>query len=281
MSYFRKEDTRAAVVIAVLFVLITGGLTLFLVLRPEDSRPSLTPAQLREAERLQAALRADSLSRWKRESEEKLNAKPFPFDPNRADSATLRAVGLSERQASNILKYRRKGGKWRSPDDFARLYGLSRESFLRLRPFIRIAPESRRDEEPAYYGTPKGDVQAFEKVEKWAEGTILSLNEADTTALKKIPGIGSWYASRIVRYRERLGGFISTAQLSEIEGLPAGISRWFEIKPQPAVKRIEAQPSGFQNARSPSLSQLRTGLHHRQPPQEIRTDYGMGRPEPL
>ena len=46
----------------------------------------------------------------------------------------------------------------------------------------------------------------------------IEINGADTTLLMKIPGIGSYYASRIVRYRERLGGFASAQQLEEIDG---------------------------------------------------------------
>lgn len=72
----------------------------------------------------------------------------FPFDPNRADSATFVRLGLRPWQASNALKYRRRGGRWRSPDDFARLYGLSEADFRRLRPYsastLRMFPIPRR-----------------------------------------------------------------------------------------------------------------------------------------
>lgn len=44
---------------------------------------------------------------------------------------------------------------------------------------------------------------------KYPEGTLVDLSEADTTELKKIPGIGSGIARMIVAYRKRLGGFMT------------------------------------------------------------------------
>ena len=57
----------------------------------------------------------------------------------------------------------------------------------------------------------------FPKTEKYPAGTIVELNTADTTILKKVPGIGSTFARRIVKYRELLGGFYC---------LPASRSIW-------------------------------------------------------
>ena len=55
---------------------------------------------------------------------------------------------------------------------------------------------------------------------KLRDGEHIDLNTSDTTLLKKVPGIGSYYARKVVAYRERLGGFFSTDQLFEIEGFP-------------------------------------------------------------
>lgn len=47
---------------------------------------------------------------------------------------------------------------------------------------------------------------------------VVELNSADTLTLQLLHGIGPALARRIVRYRERLGGFASTAQLLEVYG---------------------------------------------------------------
>ena len=46
---------------------------------------------------------------------------------------------------------------------------------------------------------------------------VIELNSADSTALVSIRGIGPYYASKILRYREQLGGFHATRQLKEIK----------------------------------------------------------------
>lgn len=48
----------------------------------------------------------------------------------------------------------------------------------------------------------------------------VELNTADTTLLKQLRGIGSAYANRIVRYRQKLGGFYSKQQLLEVYNFP-------------------------------------------------------------
>lgn len=95
--------------------------------------------------------------------------------------------------------------------------------------------------------------------------TILSLNAADTTALKLIPGIGPNMARRIVRYRQQLGGFASASQLFDDQlyqdqyghsirshyCLPDSVTQYFyiemdSIKPIPvnhaSVERLQAHP---------------------------------------
>ncbi|HAR39107.1 MAG: hypothetical protein A2W86_05940 [Bacteroidetes bacterium GWD2_45_23] len=59
----------------------------------------------------------------------------------------------------------------------------------------------------------------FPTTEKLSVGETISLNETDTTQWKKIPGIGSSYASRIVKYRELLGGYVRPEQLLEVYGM--------------------------------------------------------------
>ncbi len=69
----------------------------------------------------------------------------------------------------------------------------------------------------------------YTRVEKFEEGTIVELNTADTTTLKKVPGIGSAFANRIVNYRKILGGYHSVSQLSEVYGIDE--ERYITLQP--------------------------------------------------
>lgn len=68
--------------------------------------------------------------------------------------------------------------------------------------------------------------------QKFQKGTIVELNSADTTTLKKVPGIGTAFANRIVKYRDLLGGYYTVYQLREVYGIDeekfAGLAVWFE-----------------------------------------------------
>ena len=77
------------------------------------------------------------------------------------------------------------------------------------------------------------------RLEKFSSDTVLDLNMADTLLLKRVPGIGSWRARRIVEFRGHLGGYSRVNQLLEIDGMPDSILRWFAIHtPVPVHKKI-------------------------------------------
>jgi len=77
----------------------------------------------------------------------------------------------------------------------------------------------------------------------------LDLNAADSAALILLPGIGPVFAARIIRYREQLGGFLDISQLTEIDGLPDSLMKWFIIGDS-----IPLRPVAVNSA---SLSELR------------------------
>ena len=76
---------------------------------------------------------------------------------------------------------------------------------------------------------------SYTRIEKFKEGTVVELNTADTTILKKVPGIGSAFAKRIVGYRNLLGGYYSVTQLSEVYGIDEdkynALETWFIADP--------------------------------------------------
>jgi competence ComEA-like helix-hairpin-helix protein len=77
----------------------------------------------------------------------------------------------------------------------------------------------------------KPQPDTFTRTEKFPPGTIVELNTADTTTLKKVPGIGSSFAGRIVKFRDLLGGFYSVEQLREVYGMEEeryqSLQNWF------------------------------------------------------
>ena len=159
----------------------------------------------------------------------------FPFDPNTADSTQLRRLGLQNWQIRNIYKFRAAGGIYRKPLDFARLYGLTVKEYRELEPYIRISPDylpaaTLVKEAAAPVSAPRDTTKVHHYPEKISETAHVILNTADTTELMKVPGIGPYFARKIVQYGQRLGGYVSVDQLDEIENFPTEAKRFLVVE---------------------------------------------------
>ncbi len=151
----------------------------------------------------------------------------FPFDPNTADSTQLLRLGLQPWQVRNIYKYRAHGGIYRSKKDFARTYGMTVKQYRELEPYITISKDYRPASTLFAKETHERDTLRFPV--KLKEGERVELNTLDTLQLRKVPGIGSYYAREIVRRGQRLGGYYSVDQLDEIDGFPQDAKKYFAV----------------------------------------------------
>ena len=166
----------------------------------------------------------------------------FTFDPNTADSTQLLRLGLQPWQVRNIYKYRAAGGIYRKPTDFAKLYGLTVKQYRELEPYIRISsdylPAATLVNETANNNAKATkDTTTFQRPTKIKATEHIVLNAADSTMLVTIPGIGPYYAHRIVQYGNRLGGYVSIDQLDEIDDFPTEAKQYLVIN-NPAPKKL-------------------------------------------
>lgn len=178
---------------------------------------------------------------------EKPTSELVAFDPNTADSAVLLRLGLPAWTVRSIYKYRSKGGVFSSPEDFARMHGITAGLYKRLLPYIRISNDYRPAAElvgPRTYGHAPNNADTAHYTKKLAEGEHISVNTADTSMLKKVPGIGSYYARKIVALREKYGGFIDIEQLLEIKGMPEESLKYFD-KPDGRVRKVNLNSAPF------------------------------------
>lgn len=236
-AFYQSRGARRGLLL-LLLLLLTGGVGWWW----RDAGPDpVRPVSEADRERYEAfcrSLREDSARR--KPSPQAPYAVPeqvfetFYFDPNTADSTELLRLGLRPWQVRNLYKYRARGGRYHRPEDFARLYGMTGELYERLRPYIRIAERYRYLSDVRPTDTSRIDTMPPARPTKFRPGVRLDINVADTADLQRIPGVGPALARRIVRYRDRLGGFARVEQLDEIEGLPTGVSKWFFVHRRPA-----------------------------------------------
>jgi len=135
-------------------------------------------------------------------------SESFVFDPNTASESDLLKLGLSDKIVSTIKNYRAKGGKFKTATDLNKIWGMPPQLFKELEPFIRIQPD--------LYEYKKFD---FEKKRQSQQTEPVHINSADSLQFLSLPGIGPTLTSRILKFREKLGGFVSINQVSEIYGL--------------------------------------------------------------
>lgn len=151
----------------------------------------------------------------------------FNFDPNTLSDSGFAMLGFSERQIATLRKYQDKGGKFHQKQDFAKLYFVDERTYTALEPYIEIKADTS-----GRHGN--GDEASL-------EGEVCDINSADAIALKRIRGIGSYYAREIVDLRERLGGYYSLDQLDMIYGMTPGridtLSEFLSVDPG-AIRKI-------------------------------------------
>ena len=227
LFYFSKSDRKAILFLLVAIVVI------FVAIR-WSSGLSVTPEKPVTEQR--KALKRSVSSRhsdndWRLDEPTPMAIHLTPFDPNPAPPEQLLALGLQPWQVRSLLKYRSKGGVFRQPSDFARLYGLTLKQYRQLEPYIRISDDYRPAADFIASKRPHAMHQrdTLRYPVKLKAGMHVFLNSADTTDLKKVPGIGSYFARQIVNYRNRLGGFSSIEQLAEIEDFPIESLTFFAV----------------------------------------------------
>jgi competence ComEA-like helix-hairpin-helix protein len=142
----------------------------------------------------------------------------FFFDPNTITESEWLRLGLREKTFSTIQNYKSKGGYFRTPEDLQKVYGLFPNEYERIAPYIRI--ESRIEKNNNKEFTTQINTENPNKKTFPSRYTIVDINSADTTALIQLPGIGSKLASRIILFRDKLGGFYTINQVGETFGLP-------------------------------------------------------------
>ena len=101
-----------------------------------------------------------------REEKPRRQVESFRFDPNTVSVEDLQRLGFSPKQAASIDNYRSKGGRFRRKEDFAKSYVVADSVYRRLEAYIDIP--------------------------------LLDINRADSAAFDALPGIGGYFAAKMV-----------------------------------------------------------------------------------
>lgn len=192
--------------------------------KPEDFKKIYTLSDA-DYERLSPYIQmGDDNMRLKPNQAEKTGeSQVFNFDPNTVTEDELIRLGIPKWAVSRVINYRTKGGKFRKKEDLSKIYGFPEKDYQRLEPYITIA-SAEEDISPRPLMFSSG-ANSYSKNTPTSMGP-LDINRASAEHWQILPGIGQKRAEMIIKYREKLGGFISVTQVGEVRGLPDSVYQY-------------------------------------------------------
>ncbi len=168
---------------------------------------------------------------------------PFQFNPNTIDEAGFHKLGLSDKLIKTILNFRSKGGSFRTAEDIRKIWGLKKEDADILVPYISIAAKPT-DNKFNNFNNKNFSKPAPKNID---------INTATVEDFKALPAVGNT-AYKIVKYRERLGGFLSVNQIKETYGLTDSVY-------QSMLPYLSFSSANIQKLNINTLSDFELGKH--------------------
>lgn len=173
--------------------------------------------------------------------------KIYPFNPNFITDFKGYKLGMTPSEINRLLEFRKLNRYVNSAKEFQAVTKISDSLLLAISPYFKF---------PDWVTNKKGfksyAKQDFNKKEKI---TILDINQATKEELKKIYGIGDGLSDRILKEKEKFGGFVSMEQMNDVWGLSpeviAKLHQYFKVSVVPNVKKINVN-----NASVRELSQF-------------------------
>ena len=187
------------------------------------------------------------------DQQRKRNSKEgFFFDPNSASTKEWKQLGIKEKTIHTIQHYLARGGRFKKAEDLQKIYGMREDDYQRLISYVRIKNSDRVDStsEVSDFSFKKND-----RVDSNNKSVFLAkidINTADSSAFIALKGIGITRASRIIRFREKLGGFYSIDQIGETYGLPDSVFQQIKSKLviiSDSVRKIDINEAGLEDFR--------------------------------
>lgn len=156
----------------------------------------------------------------------------FHFDPNQVNLEQLILLGLPAKVAHTLLNFREKGGRFYQKTDLLKVYGLEENWYHEVQDYIQLPKTSQRSnfskKPPASNYSNRSD-----------QAISVEVNQAAAEDWARLKGIGPVLSNRIVKFREKLGGFYSIDQIGQTYGLADSVFQ--KIKDQ-LVLEIRLQP---------------------------------------
>lgn len=144
--------------------------------------------------------KSNSKKRSKSFFKSRYSAPRVKFNPKDYSLNEWMKLGLSEKQSNIVIKFTERGIS--NEDELKRIFVIPEELFNLIKDSVIYSPKEYRNQ--------KEEASFERKIEN------VDINDCNESDLKNLPGIGEYFAKKIILYRDQLGGFHSTSQLLEV-----------------------------------------------------------------
>lgn len=244
-SYFKfNKQERSGIYFLLLFIILLQiGYFLWTSLSPDDQADGLhvdTEMQAIIDALKEKALRKDSV-------------RIFPFNPNFITDYKGYTLGMSVEEIDRLHQFRSTNKYVNSPEDFQQITQVSDSLLKTIAPYFKFPEWTQKGNQQLAAGARLKTSE--ERVTKQKSASISDLNSATAGDLKSISGIGKKLSARIVKFRDRLGGFLVEEQLYDVYGLEPDVAgralKHFQLLTKPDIKKIN-----LNTATTDEISQL-------------------------
>ncbi|MRI00413.1 helix-hairpin-helix domain-containing protein [Kriegella sp. EG-1] len=188
----------------------------------------------------------------KEKASQKDTLKIYPFNPNFITDYKGYALGLSVKEIDRLHNFRSGNNFVNSKEEFQQITKVSDSLLNEIAPYFKFpnwvkknAIKSEISEKN--YRTSQNSTEFNNK----KNVVLYDLNLATVRDLQVINGIGEKLSKRIIKFRDRLGGFIVKEQLYHVYGLESEVVerlfKKFKIKTVPTVKKININEAAIED----------------------------------
>ncbi|MDC6351847.1 helix-hairpin-helix domain-containing protein [Zeaxanthinibacter sp. PT1] len=228
-----SKRERSGVFFLLLFVLIVQGVKWWIIPLASTKSDSFILDEVLQA-------RHDSIVA----SRAALKNKIYPFNPNYLDDARGYRLGLSAEQLDRLYAYREKGYYVNSAAEFAKITGIPDTLLENLSPYFSFP----------HRGTDKSTKPESSIISSPRKVIPRDINTATASDLQEVRGIGPVLSSRVIRFRDALGGFLVDEQLYDVYGLDSAtvllLLERYRISEVPDLVRINLNTASVEELAS-------------------------------
>lgn len=226
---FNKQERSGIFFLLLVIVLFQGAHFYFNIQAAPKPEPPFS---------VNAELQAE-IDALKKLHTEKDSFKMYPFNPNFISDHKAYALGMSVIEIDRLHAFRALNKFANSADEFQEVTQVSDSLLHKISPYFKFPEWTQKKNKRLTTSSTaaKSSVLVPQKVVE-----VRDLNLITAEELKIINGIGEKLSARIIKFRNRLGGFLVNEQLLDVYGLePIVVERTlkrFRVLQPPEIKQI-------------------------------------------